>query len=341
MSKKVLLTGDRPTGPLHLGHYVGSLRSRLELQESAECFIMVADAQAVTDNFGNIEKVRSNVAEVALDYLAVGLEPEKVCMFVQSMVPELFELTAYYLNIYSIQRIMQNPTVKAECQMRGFDESIPAGFALYPISQVADITAFRADLVPVGRDQTPMIELTRDVVKKFSKVYKTDVLKTPKPIYPTLTTNLPGIDGVKMSKSLGNAIYLSDEPEAVIKKIKKMKSDPNRKGIEEPGDPAKAIAFTYLDEFDPDKALVEDLKEHYRAGGLADKVVKERLVEVLLDFLAPIREKRKTLEGDIESVYAILSEGTLKARGVAAETLDLVKGAMGIRYDFLKSPVSR
>lgn len=335
MKKKILLTGDRPTGKLHFGHYIGSLKSRFEMQKDCETYIMVADAQAATDNFDNIDKVRENIYEVVCDYLAVGIDPKESHIFIQSMIPELAELTMYYMNIVSIQLIGQNPTVKAECKMRGYNESIPAGFYLYPIYQVADITAFQADIVPVGRDQTPMLELTRHVARRFNQLYKQDIITIPEAVYPNIDFNVPGIDGQKMSKSLGNAISLGDDEAKVIKMIKRMKSDENRKSLSDPGDPDNAVAFTYLDLFDDDKAAVEKLKDDYRAGGLPDKVVKERLTEVLLTFLKPIRERREEVAKDKEMIYNILKEGTEMARARASKTLVEVKQAMGISYDFM------
>lgn len=332
MGKKIILTGDRPTGPLHLGHYVGSLLKRCELQGSMETYIMLADAQAITDNFKDINKVRSNILEVTCDYLAVGIDPQKSHIFIQSQLPALPELAMYYLNLVTIERIGHNPTVKQEVKLRGFKEGVPAGFYLYPLYQVADITAFQADVVPVGPDQAPMIELTRDVVKKFNDLYKSDALVMPEAIFPKGEKTLPGLDGQKMSKSLGNAIYLSDENDEIVKKVKKMKSDPNRTSIEQGGDPEKAIAFTYLDYFDPDQAAVSDLKDHYRRGGLPDKVVKERVTEVLTSVITPIRERRKVFHNDPAGVFSILKAGTEAAKAKTARTLSLVKASMGIEY---------
>ncbi len=337
MAKKVLLTGDRPTGPLHLGHYVGSLKNRIEMQGSHEVYIMIADAQALTDNFKDINKVRTNILEVAADYLAVGIDPELCNIFVQSCLPELPELTMYFLNLVTIQQIGHNPTVKAECKMRGFEESVPAGFYLYPIFQVADILAFQAHVVPVGPDQTPMLELARDVARKFNDLYKTKVFVTPEGVYPKMERTLPGFDGQKMSKSLGNAIYLGDAEADVIKKVKKMKSDENRSSPADPGDPEKAIAFTYLDFFDPETSFVDDLKERYRKGGLPDSAVKDRLIQVLLAFLKPIRERREMFHKDPEALFSILQRGTEKAKEKTLNTLSLAKKAMGIEYPQLYS----
>lgn len=332
MKKKVILTGDRPTGPLHLGHYVGSLLKRCELQSSMETFIMLADAQAITDNFKDINKVRTNILEVACDYLAVGIDPKKSHIFIQSQLPALPELAMYYLNLVTIERIGHNPTVKQEVKLRGFKEGVPAGFYLYPLYQVADITAFQADIVPVGPDQAPMIELTRDIVRKFNDLYQTNALVMPEAVYPKGEKTLPGLDGQKMSKSLGNAIYLSDENDEIAKKVKKMKSDPSRTSIEMGGDPEKAIAFTYLDTFDRDEHALKTLKEHYQRGGLPDKVVKERVTEILIALIEPIRERRKTYRSDPEQVFAILKAGTQAAQVKTAHTLHLVKTAMGIEY---------
>jgi tryptophanyl-tRNA synthetase len=333
MKKRTVLTGDRPTGPLHLGHYVGSLQKRVELQEVSETFIMIADAQAITDNYDDINKVRTNILEVASDYLAVGIDPEKANIFIQSQIPELPELAMYFMNLVTIQHLGHNPTVKAECRAKGFNESVPAGFYLYPIYQVADITAFKADLVPVGIDQAPMLELTRDIVKKFNSLYKKDVLITPEAIYPSnLKGTLQGIDGQKMSKSLGNAISLSDELDAIVSKVKKIKSDPNRKSVTDPGDPEKAMAFSYLDIFDPDQNLVASFKERYKSGTISDKEVKDRLIEILDNFLFPIRTRRKMFHEDRAYVMKILKEGTIKARERASKTLLEVKSAMGINY---------
>ena len=336
MSKKVLLTGDRPTGPLHIGHYIGSLKNRVKMQDDCETFIMVADAQAFTDNFDDIDKVRRNIFEVVCDYLAVGIDPEKSHIFIQSYIPELPELTLYLLNTVSIQRIGHNPTVKSEMKMRGYNESVPAGFYLYPMYQVADITAFGAHFVPVGKDQAPMMELTRDVVKKFNDQFKKDVLVSPEGVYPGLGKTLPGCDGQKMSKSLGNAIYLSDENDEIVKKLKKMKSDPDRKSLEDGGDPEKVVAFSYLDIFHPDQDMVSELKEHYKRGGLPDKDVKEKTTEMLISIIEPIRERRKEFESNQDVVFDIINKGTEAAREKAAKTLDDVKSAMGINYSFMK-----
>jgi tryptophanyl-tRNA synthetase len=336
--KKVVLTGDRPTGALHLGHYVGSLAKRVELQETCETYIMIADAQALTDNYDDVTKVRVNIHEVVCDYLAVGIDPLKSSIFIQSCIPELPELAMYYMNLVSIQHLGHNPTVKAECRQKGYNESVPAGFYMYPIFQVADITAFKADLVPVGLDQAPMLELTREIVGKFNRLYKKDVLTLPEPLYPSLKGALPGIDGAKMSKSLGNAILLSDELDSIVSKVKKVKSDPGRKSATDPGNPEEALAFAYLEIFDPEVSFVEELKERYRRGSVSDKEVKDRLIEVLDTFIKPIRERRKIYHSDKEAVWKILKEGTDRAKEKAAGTLSEVRLAMGIQYnsEFIK-----
>ena len=332
--KKIVLTGDRPTGALHLGHFVGSLKKRIELQESCETFVMLADAQALTDNFDDVGKVRASIHEVVCDYLAVGIDPLKCAIFVQSLVHELPELAMFYMNLVTIQHLGHNPTVKAEMKLRGFEESVPAGFFLYPMYQVADITAFKADLVPVGHDQAPMLELTRFIVSKFNTTYKKEVLVAPEALFPNMKGSLQGLDGVKMSKSLGNAIYLSDEPDVVASKIKKIKSDPTRTSATSPGDPEKALAFSYLEQFDPDLNFVEELKERYRRGTVSDKEVKDRLSQVLEAFLTPIRVKRKIYHSDPSAIQEILKKGTEKAREKAAATLSEVRSAMGINYNF-------
>ncbi len=332
MSRKIVLTGDRPTGPLHIGHLAGSLQKRLELQDSCDTYIMIADAQAIPDNVDDINKIRTNIFEVACDYLAVGLSPEKCCIFIQSTIPQLPELAMYYLNLVTIERIGHNPTVKQEVKSKSFKNGVPAGFYLYPLYQVADITAFQANFVPVGKDQTPMIELTRDIVRKFNDTYKTNILIEPQAIYSKLNKTLPGIDGQKMSKSLGNAIYLSDEEDIVIKKIKKIKSDPLKISVDDCGDPDNVIAFTYLDIFDKDIGVVNDLKNRYRQGGLPDRVVKDRLIEVLLSLLKPIRENRKIYHSNRDQIYEILKLGTNIAIEKAKSTLNQVKSAIGISY---------
>lgn len=343
---KIILTGDRPTGKLHLGHYVGSLRRRVELQNSGEydkVFIMVADAQALTDNADNPEKVRQNIIEVALDYLSCGIDPTKSNIFIQSQIPQLTELTFYYMNHVTVSRLQRNPTVKSEIKMRNFDTSIPVGFFTYPISQAADITAFKATTVPAGEDQEPMIEQTREIVRKFNSVYG-EVLVEPEILLPDnkACLRLPGTDGkAKMSKSLGNCIYLSDTPEDVKKKVMGMYTDPEHIRIEDPGKIEGNCVFTYLDafstdedfkEFLPDYSNLSELKEHYQRGGLGDVKVKKFLNNVLQKQLEPIRAKRHEYEKDIPEVYNILKKGSEAAYEIAQNTLDEVKAAMKINY---------
>ena len=344
---KIILTGDRPTGRLHVGHYVGSLRRRVELQNSGEysdIYIMIADSQALTDNADNPEKVRQNILEVALDYLSAGLDPEKSTIFIQSMVPELYEMTAYYMDIVTVSRLQRNPTVKSEIQMRNFEASIPVGFFTYPISQAADITAFKANVVPAGEDQMPMVEQTREIVHKFNTVYNTDTLVMPDILLPSndACRRLPGTDGkAKMSKSLGNCIYLSDTEEDVRKKVMSMYTDPNHLKVRDPGLVVGNTVFTYLDafckdeyfaEFWPDYKNLDEVKEHYKRGGLGDVKVKKFLNRVLEEELRPIRERRKRWEQDIPAVYEILKSGSEKAERVAAQTLKEMRAAMKINY---------
>lgn len=344
--KKVILTGDRPTGRLHVGHYVGSLKERVRLQNSGkydEIYIMIADAQALTDNAEHPEKVRNNIIEVALDYLACGIDPKKATIFIQSMVPELTELTFYYMNLVTVSRVQRNPTVKAEIQMRNFEASIPVGFFCYPISQAADITAFRATEVPVGEDQMPMIEQCKEIVHKFNMVYG-ETLTDPKIVLPenSACLRLPGIDGkAKMSKSLGNCIYLSDEPEEIQKKIMSMFTDPAHLRVSDPGHVEGNPVFIYLDafcrdehfeEFLPEYKNLDELKAHYTRGGLGDIKVKKFLNSVIQAELQPIRERRKAWEQRIPEVYDILREGSKNAEAVAAKTLADVKRAMQINY---------
>jgi len=330
--RSIILTGDRPTGPLHIGHYVGSLRERVALQHQHDQFVMIADAQALTDNAENPEKVRSNVLEVALDYLAVGLDPECTTIFIQSQIPELAELTMYYLNLVTVSRLQRNPTVKEEIKQRGFEKSIPAGFLTYPVSQAADITAFKATLVPVGEDQLPMIEQTNEIVRSFNRIYMQDVLVEAKAIL-SKSSRLPGTDGLgKMSKSLNNVISLRDSAEDVRKKVMSMYTDPNHLRVEDPGQVEGNPVFSYLDAFDSDQDTLDAMKEHYRRGGLGDMKVKRRLLEVLEAELGPIREKREEFARDPGQVFDMLRSGTEKARGVAAQTLDEVKAAMKINY---------
>ena len=344
--RNVILTGDRPTGKLHVGHYVGSLRRRVELQNTGnydDIYIMIADAQALTDNADNPEKVRQNIVEVALDYLACGLDPKVSTLFIQSMVPELTELSFYYMNLVTVSRLQRNPTVKAEIQMRNFEASIPVGFFTYPISQAADITAFKATVVPVGEDQMPMLEQTKEIVHKFNAVYG-ETLVDPKIMLPDnqACMRLPGIDGkAKMSKSLGNCIYLSDTEADVKKKVMSMFTDPNHLRVEDPGKVEGNPVFIYLDafckdeyfaEFLPDYANLDELKAHYTRGGLGDVKVKKFLNNVMQAELARIRERRAQWEKDIPTVFDILKEGSEKAEKVAAETLAEVRRSMKINY---------
>ena len=344
--KKVILTGDRPTGRLHVGHYVGSLSERVKLQNSGnydEIYIMIADAQALTDNAEHPEKVRQNIIQVALDYLACGIDPEKSTIFIQSMVPELTELTFYYMNLVTVARVQRNPTVKSEIQMRNFEASIPVGFFCYPISQAADITAFRATAVPVGEDQLPMLEQCKEIVHKFNTVYG-ETLTEPEIVLPSnkACLRLPGIDGkAKMSKSLGNCIYLSDEADEVKKKVMSMFTDPNHLRVQDPGNVDGNPVFIYLDafckpeyfpDFLPDYQNLDELKDHYKRGGLGDVKVKKFLNNVLQAELGPIREHRKMWEQRIPDVYDILREGSKVAEAKAAETLRDVKASMKINY---------
>ena len=343
---KIILTGDRPTGRLHVGHYVGSLKERVKLQNSGkfdEIYIMIADAQALTDNAEHPEKVRQNIMNVALDYLACGIDPEKANIFIQSMVPELTEFTFYYMNLVTVSRVQRNPTVKAEIQQRNFEASIPVGFFCYPISQAADITAFRATAVPVGEDQLPMLEQCKEIVHKFNSVYG-ETLTEPEIILPSnkACLRLPGIDGkAKMSKSLENCIYLSDEPEDIKKKVMSMFTDPNHLRVEDPGQVEGNPVFIYLDafckdeyfaEFLPDYANLDELKAHYQRGGLGDVKVKKFLNNVMQAELEPIRARRKDWESRKTDVYDILKAGTEVARAKAAQTLHDVKDAMHINY---------
>ena len=344
--KKIILTGDRPTGKLHLGHYVGSLKRRVELQNSGEyddIFIMIADAQALTDNFDNPDKIRDNIIEVALDYLSAGLDPSKVHIFIQSQLTALTELTFYYMNLVTVSRLERNPTVKAEIQMRNFETSIPAGFFTYPVSQTSDITAFKATTVPVGEDQLPMLEQAREIVRKFNSLYG-ETLVEPEALIPknSVCSRLPGTDGkAKMSKSLGNCIYLSDSAEDVKKKVMSMYTDPNHIQISDPGQVEGNAVFTYLDafctdadfeKFCPEYKNLDEMKDHYRRGGLGDVKVKKLLINVLNQELDPIRARRAELEKDIPAVYEILKKGTEVARAEAANTLAEVRAAMKINY---------
>lgn len=344
--QKIILTGDRPTGRLHIGHYVGSLRRRVELQNTGDfddIFIMIANAQALTDNYDNPKKVRDNIIEVALDYLSAGLDPKKCHIFIQSQIPELTELTFYFANLVTLSTLERNPTIKSEIKMRGFNDSIPVGFLTYPISQTADITAFNATIVPAGEDQEPMLEQAREIVRKFNDIYG-DTLVEPKILLPDNKNclRLPGTDGkAKMSKSLGNCIYLSDTKEEVNKKVMSMFTDPNHLKVSDPGKIEGNTVFIYLEAFVTDEMFtkylpeyknIKELEDHYQRGGLGDVKVKRFLAQVLNEVLDPIREKRKELESNIPYVYNILKEGTEYAKNVASQTLIKVKKAMKINY---------
>ena len=335
MDKKIILTGDRPTGKLHIGHYIGSLKNRVAFQNSGlyESFIMIADQQALTDNARNPEIIRNSLKEVALDYLAVGIDPSKSNIFIQSQIPELNELTMHYLNLVTLSRLERNPTVKQEIKQKNFENSIPAGFLIYPVSQAADITAFKATTVPVGEDQLPMIEQTREIVRSFNSIYG-EVLVEPEAVLPSSNAGrLPGTDGkAKMSKSIGNCIYLSDDADAIKKKVMSMYTDPNHIRVEDPGQIEGNTVFTYLDVFATDKNTVEEMKEHYKRGGLGDMKVKKYLNEVMQAELEPIRNRRIEFEKDIDAIYDMLKDGSDKARAVAANTLKEVRAAIGIEY---------
>ncbi|MCD5532826.1 tryptophan--tRNA ligase [Lactobacillus delbrueckii] len=336
MTKEIILTGDRPTGKLHIGHYIGSLKNRVMLQNTGkyDSYIMIADTQALTDNARNPEKIRNSLIEVALDYLAVGLDPEKSTIFVQSQIPALFELTTDYMDLVTLSRLERNPTVKTEIKQKGFGDSLPVGFLTYPVAQAADITAFKATLVPVGDDQEPMLEQTREIVRSFNRTYNVDVLVEPKGYFPPKGQGrLPGLDGnSKMSKSLGNAIYLSDDAETVKKKVMSMYTDPNHIHVEDPGQVEGNTVFTYLDVFDPDKDTVAQLKEDYQKGGLGDVKIKRYLNKVLEAELAPIRERRQKYAENLDAVYDMLYQGSQKANQVADQTLQEVRDAIGFNY---------
>jgi len=345
---KVILTGDRPTGKLHLGHYVGSLRRRVELQNAGDydrMFVFMADVQALTDNADNPEKIRKSVTEVALDWLAAGLDPARTTLFIQSQIPELAELTTYLMNLISVSRVQRNPTVKTEIKMRGFEgESVPLGFFCYPVSQAADITLFKSTTVPVGEDQEPMLEVTRELVRRFNQTYGAEVLVEPNIMLPENLTarRLPGTDGKeKMSKSLGNCIYLSDSKDEVWQKVRSMYTDPQHINLNDPGHVEGNAVFTYLDAFStdddfknfwPDYQNLDELKDHYRRGGLGDMKCKKFLNEILNQFLEPMRLRRAELEKDIPEIYNILRKGTEQAREVAAQTMSEVRRAMQIDY---------
>jgi len=342
---KIILTGDRPTGPLHLGHYIGSLKNRVRLQNELDdnsnpkykSYILIADMQALTDNFQSPEIVSSNILNVALDYLAVGINPELSSIYVQSLIPEFSELTMYFLNLLTLNQVERNPTVKEEIKQKGFDDHIPLGFLIYPVSQAADILAFRADLVPVGADQIPMIEDTNMLARKFNQTYKSEVFKECKALVPENFSRLVGIDGkAKMSKSLGNAIYLKDTSDELWQKVRQMYTDPNHIHVQDPGQIEGNTCFIYLDAFGEDKQKIQDLKNHYQKGGLGDMVVKKYLMEVLDAYLEPIREKRALYANDPAQVMKILANGTESARQVVTETMASAKKAMGIDYKMLQ-----
>ena len=341
---KIILTGDRPTGPLHLGHYIGSLKNRVRLQNELDdnsnpkykSYILIADMQALTDNFQSPEIVSSNISNVALDYLAVGINPELSSIYIQSLIPEFSELTMYFLNLLTLNQVERNPTVKEEIKQKGFDDHIPLGFLIYPVSQAADILAFRADLVPVGADQIPMIEDTNMLARKFNQTYKTEVFKECRALVPENFSRLVGIDGkAKMSKSLGNAIYLKDTSDELWQKVRQMYTDPNHIHVQDPGQIEGNTCFIYLDAFGEDKQKIQDLKDHYQKGGLGDMVVKKYLMEVLDAYLEPIREKRALYANDPAQVMKILAKGTESARLVVTETMASAKKAMGIDYKML------
>ncbi|HEX6977226.1 MAG TPA: tryptophan--tRNA ligase [Patescibacteria group bacterium] len=331
MATKRILTGDRPTGKMHLGHYVGSLKNRVKLQDSYDQFVMIADVQALTDNFENPQKVADNIKELLLDYLSVGIDPKKTTILIQSLIPEIAELTVFYLNLVTLERVLRNPTVKDEIKQKGFGKNIPAGFAVYPVSQAADIAIFNANLVPVGEDQLPMIEQTREIVRKFNSLYK-EVFVEPEALVGEVK-RLPGIDGnSKMSKSLGNAIYLSDSEADLKKKVMGMYTDPKRIHPTDPGNPEGNPVFIYLDAFGSDKEKIKEFKQRYKEGKVGDVEIKEYLFEVLNNFLKPIREKREALSKNPAELNRILEEGTQRARKVASQTMEKVRQSMKINY---------
>lgn len=336
MAKHTLLTADRPTGKLHIGHYIGSLKNRVKLQNSGDyrSFIMIADMQALTDNARNPEKIRQSLIQVALDYLAVGIDPQKSTILIQSQIPALNELTMYYLDLVTLARLKRNPTVKSEIKQKGFGDNVPAGFLAYPVSQAADITAFKADTVPVGDDQEPMLEQAREIVRTFNSTYQQDVLVEPQGLFsPEGQGRLPGLDGnAKMSKSLNNAIYLADSAAEVNQKVMQMYTDPQHIHVEDPGQIAGNTVFEYLDIFGTDKKYIAQLKAHYQAGGLGDVQVKRYLEEVLNAVLEPIRQRRHVYEQDLGQVYQILQKGSQVANEVAEQTLSEVRAAIGVNY---------
>ncbi len=328
----IVLTGDRPTGPLHLGHYVGSLANRVVMQDAYQQFVMIADVQALTDNYDNPQKVRDNVFEVVLDYLAVGIDPQKTTIFIQSMIPEIAELTIFYLNLVTLARLQRNPTVKTEMYQKGLENRIPVGFLVYPVSQAADITIFKARFVPVGEDQLPMIEQTNELVRSFNRIYGEGLMREAEAIVPKIA-RLPGTDGsAKMSKTMGNTISLGEPSESLYKKVMGMYTDPNHIKVSDPGNVEGNPVFAYLDAFDSDLAEVARLKEHYMRGGLGDVVIKKYLFEVLDAFLAPVRERRLAFAEDMTQIHRIVAQGTEQARDVAAATMREVRAAMHLNY---------
>lgn len=332
MQKKVILTGERPTGPLHLGHYVGSLQNRLKLQNDYDMFIMSADVQALTDNFDNPQKIKNNVFEVIIDNLSVGIDPKITKLFIQSQVPELMELTTYYMNLVTVSRLERNPTIKTEIAQKGFEDSVPAGFLCYPVSQASDITAFCAEVVPVGDDQLPLLEQTNEIVRRFNRIYNTNILKECK-AYLSTCSRLVGIDGnAKMSKSLGNTIYLKDEPDVIRQKVMSMYTDPNHIKIEDPGKVEGNTVFAYLDVFDGNKEEIEELKNQYRKGGLGDVKLKRRLIDDLVSLLEPFQKVRREYENNMDEVYKIVKNSNEIARAKASETLKKVREAIGVDY---------
>lgn len=330
--QEIVLTGDRPSGPLHIGHLVGSLQNRVRLQDEYKQYVMIADVQALTDNFENPTKVRENVIEVMLDYLAVGIDPSKTTIFIQSLIPEIAELTVFYLNLVTVSRLMRNPTVKTEIKARGFEESIPAGFLMYPVSQAADITIVKGTVIPVGEDQIPVIEQTNEIIRSFNRTYQTDLFPEAQPLISKVA-RLVGLDGqAKMSKSQGNAIFLSDSPEVLKQRVMSMYTDPHHIRVEDPGQIEGNVVFTYLDAFDPDTARVSELKAHYQRGGLGDVKLKMYLFEVLNNVLGPIRTKRAEYGNDRGEVMRILLESTRSVQEVAAQTMAEVKHALRLNY---------
>jgi tryptophanyl-tRNA synthetase len=332
MQKKVVLTGDRPTGPLHIGHYIGSLANRVKTQEMCTQYILIADMQALTDNYENPKKVRDNILQVALDYLAVGIDPKKSTIFIQSMIPQIAELAIIYLNLVTINRLKRNPTVKNEIKQKGFGENVPAGFLIYPVHQAADITIVKGTLVPAGEDQMPLIEQANEIVRSFNRIYKTAVLQEAE-VMVSHAARLPGLDGkAKMSKSLGNAIFICDPADVVAKKVMSMYTDPDHLRASDPGKIDGNIVFTYLDAFDPDKEQVAEMKEHYKRGGLGDVVVKKRLIEILNAMMDPMRTRRAEFAKDPDAVMKILLDGTARTQIVAENTMKEVKQAMCLDY---------